>query len=184
MVRLLQLLRILLYRTLSSCRIQGGHPTLVQPNLCIGQGVVKFGKGVQIGYFPSPYFLTSICHLEARYAYARVEIGDNTIINNDFVAIAEASTIKIGNRCSIGPRCCIMDSDFHGLRISDRNDDSAVMRRSVLVGDDVFFGIGVTVLKGVTIGSGAVIAAGSVVVSDIPPNSIAAGNPARIVSSP
>jgi acetyltransferase-like isoleucine patch superfamily enzyme len=51
----------------------------------------------------------------------------------------------------------------------------------VKIGSDVWIGYGATVLSGVTIGDGCVIGAGSVVVRDIPPNSIAVGNPARVV---
>jgi acetyltransferase-like isoleucine patch superfamily enzyme len=51
----------------------------------------------------------------------------------------------------------------------------------IFVGDDVWFGVGVTVLDGVHIGNGAVIGAGSVVTHDIPEGAIAAGVPARVI---
>ncbi len=54
-------------------------------------------------------------------------------------------------------------------------------RGDTVVGNDVWFGRGVTVMPGVTIGDGAIIATGSVVVSDVPPYTIVGGNPARIV---
>jgi acetyltransferase-like isoleucine patch superfamily enzyme len=51
----------------------------------------------------------------------------------------------------------------------------------VAIADDVFIGSNVRIMKGVSIGAGAVIANSSVVVSDIPANCVAAGNPARVV---
>ncbi len=51
--------------------------------------------------------------------------------------------------------------------------------QEVVIEEDVWCGVNVTILKGVTIGRGAIIAAGSVVTKDIPPYSIAAGIPAK-----
>lgn len=50
---------------------------------------------------------------------------------------------------------------------------------NVIIGNDVWIGYGVTILSGVTIDDGAVIGAGSVVVSNVPPYTIVAGNPAK-----
>lgn len=56
-----------------------------------------------------------------------------------------------------------------------------MISKSVSIEDDVWLGYNVTVLPGVTIGKGSVIGAGSVVCSDIPPYSIAVGNPAKVI---
>ena len=53
----------------------------------------------------------------------------------------------------------------------------------IVVGKDVWIGAHATILKGVTIGDGAIIAAGAVVTRDVPPNTIAAGVPARVVKT-
>ena len=55
------------------------------------------------------------------------------------------------------------------------------MKGDIIIGNDVWFGFGSTVRNGVTIGDGAIIAAGAFVVKDVPPYSIVAGNPARVV---
>ena len=55
--------------------------------------------------------------------------------------------------------------------------------QDVTIEDGVWVGCNVTILKGVTIGRGAVVGAGSLVTKDIPPYSIAVGNPARVIKS-
>jgi virginiamycin A acetyltransferase len=58
---------------------------------------------------------------------------------------------------------------------------SAPSRGDTVVGNDVWLGYSTLVMPGVTIGDGAIVAAGSVVVSDVPPYSVAGGNPARVI---
>ncbi len=55
------------------------------------------------------------------------------------------------------------------------------VKGDIIVGHDVWFGYGCLIKNGVTIGSGSIIAAGSVIVKDVPPYSIVAGNPAKVV---
>jgi maltose O-acetyltransferase len=121
--------------------------------------------------------------LEARNKGASISIGNGTWINNDFRAIAEHTFISIGENCRIGGRVEMLDSDFHGLCVDQRDMSKAEWAAPVIVGNDVFIGSNVAILKGVRIGDGAVIAAGSIVTRDIPSRVVAAGNPARVVSS-
>ncbi|ADP69704.1 acetyltransferase [Rhodomicrobium vannielii ATCC 17100] len=179
----LQKLRILVYEIVSTNKLSGQGLRIFQPVHALGSGKITIGRNVTIGVFPSPGYFSGACHIEVRSETAEICIGDGTYLNNDFTAIAEAKKIEIGHRCLIGPRVTIFDSDFHVLRVSDRTNATAIVQRSVKIGDDVFIGAGAIVLKGVSIGDGAVIGAGAVVVSDIPPNVIAAGNPATLVRS-
>ena len=55
--------------------------------------------------------------------------------------------------------------------------------RRITIGNDVWLGAGVIVLPGITIGECSVIGAGAVVTKDIPPYSIAVGNPARVIKT-
>lgn len=93
--------------------------------------------------------------------------------------------IEIGNYVKIGGGTKIYDSDFHSLIPNDRctrqSDITNTKKAKVTIGDNVFIGAGVTILKGVTIGENSVVGAGSVVAKDIPSNEIWAGNPARLI---
>ena len=74
--------------------------------------------------------------------------------------------------------CCPLDKFDRG--VGDVKGQG-VVRGSIRIGDGCWIGSGVTVVSGVTIGTGAVVAAGSVVTKDVPPNSLVAGVPARLV---
>lgn len=86
--------------------------------------------------------------------------------------------IKIGNNVTFAPRVHIIAHDA-----STKIFLNYTRIASVTIGDNVFIGAGAIVLPGVNIGNDVIIGAGSIVSGDIPDNSIAAGNPARIVSS-
>lgn len=169
-----------MYRMLSGARIHG-NPILYQPLQSAGHGVIEFSGQVKVGVFPSPFFFSTYAYIEARNSNARVSIGDGTWINNGFSAIAEHTSIAIGRRVLIGTNVEMFDSDFHGIRVDDRNKSSPDWARPIVIEDDVFIGSNVRVLKGVTIGRGAVIANSSLVVNDVPPDSVAGGNPARVI---
>jgi acetyltransferase-like isoleucine patch superfamily enzyme len=98
----------------------------------------------------------------------RVQIGDNTQIHC-------GSKLTIDDNVMISWSCNIMDRDFHPL------DQGEEIRRPVHIGKNAWIACQVTILKGVTIGEGAVVAAGSIVTRDVPPYTVVAGNPAKIV---
>ena len=69
------------------------------------------------------------------------------------------------------------NSDFHPIRVAERHNASQ-RSKDVKIGNNVFIGSNVTILKGVSIGDNAVIASGSVVKDDVDENTIVMGNPA------
>jgi maltose O-acetyltransferase len=74
-----------------------------------------------------------------------------------------------------------MDSDFHDLDPEKRDQPGKC--KGVCIGNNVFIGANVTVLKGAKIGNNSVIASGSIVTGHIPDNTVAAGNPCKIIRS-
>ncbi len=122
------------------------------------------------------------CILSTRRPGASLIIGDDFGMTGG--AIVCEARITIGDRVTVGANTVIADTDFHPLDPVRRYEaplDGAT--RPVVIEDDVFIGMQCLVLKGVTIGQGSVIGAGSVVTRDVPPHSIAAGNPARVLKS-
>jgi len=117
-------------------------------------------------------------------AGAEIEIGEDTGISGG--SICAAKSIKIGSSCLIGANVTLADTDFHALSPNNRRynkNPDEIATAPILIEDNVFIGTGAIVLKGVTIGRNSIIGAGSVVVSNIPANSIAAGNPARVIKT-
>lgn len=154
---------------------------LLQPTQFVGRGEIKL-SACQIGIWPSPGLLTSVCYLEARNFGSGIDIGNSTFINNGAVIIADKTQVTIGDRCMIGPEFFACDSDFHGLEVNNRSNGNYECH-PVIIGNDVFIGMGVRVMKGVTIGDGAVIGSGSVVVKNVAANTLHAGVPARFIKN-
>ena len=175
-----QALRRLFFKSISTIQVHGA-PRLMQPLHSVGRGTIRIAKGVTVGYYPSPFFFSSHAYLEARHASASISIGEGTSLNNGFVAIAEHAHIVVGCHCLVGTNVEIYDSDFHGIALADRHTSLPKWAKSVNVGDHVFIGSNVKILKGVTVGDGAVIANGSVVVKDVAPATVVGGNPARFI---
>jgi acetyltransferase-like isoleucine patch superfamily enzyme len=105
---------------------------------------------------------------------ARIAIGNGTYLNRNTEIVA-AESVTIGRDCKIARDVLIMDTDQHEL------PGSMLVTRPVSIGDRVWIGSRAIVLKGVTIGTGAVVAAGSVVTKDVPPHTVVAGVPARVM---
>ncbi len=95
------------------------------------------------------------------------------------VRISSACEITIQESCMIASNAYITDSDWHDIynRISIGKSAPIVLEKNVWIGDSAI------ICKGVTIGQNSIIGAGSVVVNAVPENTIAAGNPARVVKS-
>ena len=89
--------------------------------------------------------------------------------------------IKIGENCIFGGYC-IFQSSNHGIKSGEIIKYQKHTYGKIFIGNGVWLGAHVIVLAGVTIGEGAVIGANSVVTKDIPPNSIAVGSPAKVIS--
>ncbi len=109
---------------------------------------------------------------------AKLVIGAGTYLNYG-VSFSAHRELLIGENCLIGNYAVVMDGDYHDLFDHRLPGKSA----PVIIEDDVWLGLRVTVLKGVRIGRGSVIGAGSVVTEDIPPYSLAFGVPAKVIKA-
>jgi acetyltransferase-like isoleucine patch superfamily enzyme len=118
-------------------------------------------------------YLFEDVRLSLRAPGASVEIGDETYIGHRS-EVSSLSKVSIGSRCAIGPDVVIRDNDEHWL-------EGRPMTIPVAIGDDVWICGRAIVLKGVSIGDGAVVGAGAVVTSDVPPRTLVAGVPARVI---
>lgn len=109
-----------------------------------------------------------------------IEIGDNVSIENNCSLYGQGG-IKIGNNTMFASYIHIISQNHNFDRIDVPIRDQGFENAPVVIEDDVWLGINVVVLKGITIGEGSIIGAGAVVTKDIPPYSIAVGNPAKVI---
>ena len=117
-----------------------------------------------------------------------IYFGNNCEVNMNCTFL-DSNEIRIGDNALIAPNVQIYTA-FHPTNAADRfglpNADGSfsfckTQSAPVIIGNNVWIGGGVIVLPGVTIGDNVVIGAGSVVTKDIPSNSVALGNPCRVV---
>jgi acetyltransferase-like isoleucine patch superfamily enzyme len=144
--------------------------------------VKLFGAPIEIGRFA-----TVIAASDAKVrlsvwpqagAEGRITIGDYCLLCPG-VRISAAGTVAIGHNCMLANGVYITDSDWHDIY----NRLAMGRAEPVTIGDNVWIGDGATICKGVSVGENSIVGAGSVVVRDIPANSVAAGNPARVVKA-
>lgn len=144
-----------------------------------GCGTIKIGARTNLGFPLAPRLGNGEIMIQARTAEAEVVIGEENWLNNNSCIIA-TQHIFIGNGCQIGDLVMILDSDFHEIN-PERRNLSMGLAKPVRIGNNVWLGSRVMVLKGVSIGDNSVIAAMSVVTESIPSNCVAAGIPAKIM---
>jgi galactoside O-acetyltransferase len=176
-----QKLRITLFRHLADISTSvSGKPTIVQPVQYAGKGHIYFGENVIMGVKCSPYFYDGSIYMEVRGENAKIRIGNNVFINNNLKIICDKSTIEVGDNTLIGYNVNIIDSDFHHLHPQKRTSTDYAFA-PVKIGNNVFIGANVTILKGVSIGENTVVASGAIVTKSFDKNLIIGGNPAKII---
>jgi len=143
--------------------ILSGRPKVVN------HGEMIFGEHVQLD--------STVAKLElVVLPGGRLEVGNRVLINFGS-SVVTSSHVKIGDGVLIGTHVMVMDCDFH--KVEDKSWDTT--GKPIVLEDRVWLGNRSIVLKGVTVGHDSVVAAGSVVAKDVPPRTVVAGNPARIV---
>ncbi|MDR2723226.1 MAG: sugar O-acetyltransferase [Cellulomonadaceae bacterium] len=148
------------------CSVTADAPAPADPTAILADLLGALGEG---SYIKPP--------LSVDYG-SNIRIGARTFINNNLTAL-DVGPITIGDDCQIGPGVQLL-TPTHPIEPGPRRDrwESA---QPIVIGDNVWLGGGVIVCPGVTIGDDTVIGAGAVVTRDIPPRSIAVGNPARVI---
>lgn len=118
------------------------------------------------------------------YVNGEIEVNGNTTLGENVhlhgLTVHGSGAVAIGDNVHVGAGCEILTANHNyddGEAIP--YDDTFVVE-PVTIGDNVWFGIDVTVLPGVTIGEGAIVQAGSVVTDDIPDGAIVGGHPAEV----
>jgi acetyltransferase-like isoleucine patch superfamily enzyme len=149
-------------------RIAAGVVTERRPGalrLLVGEGAeVAIGRGAWLRTDLGPIVL-------AAFAGARLEIGAEAFLNACHLSAKRAVTL--GWRAWVGPGSRVLDGDQHDLD-AERRERVA----PVAIGDCAWIASDVTVLRGVSIGAHSVIGARSLVVRDVPPHTLAFGQPA------
>lgn len=105
-----------------------------------------------------------------------VSFGDDCFLNFGCTLLAIGG-ITIGDGAFIGPHC-VLATEYHPEEPDRRHE---LLTKPIAIGRNAWLGADVKVLAGVTIGENAIVAAGSVVTKDVPPNTVVAGTPARII---
>lgn len=115
----------------------------------------------------------------SRVSRPRIAIGSRTYINR-WTMIDASLVISIGEDVMIGPSCYITDHD-HGTSSGGLVSRQPLVEMPTSIGNNVWIGANVIILKGVNVGNDAIIAAGSVVTKDVAPSDRVAGVPARSI---
>lgn len=110
---------------------------------------------------------------------ADITVGRNVFINQN-CTFYDLGGLDIADDVMIGPNVSLITSG-HPIEPSQRRD--GVIARPIVIERNVWIAAGTTIIGGVTVGEHSVVAAGSVVTKDVPPNTLVAGNPARVIRS-
>jgi len=153
------------------------------PEVAHPRSLVIFGRNIHLGKHAQIICASDNCvrftSWPSKQADAEIVIGDYCLISPG-VRISAAQSIHIGDNCMLAAMVTISDSDWHGIYNRIRPFRCT---KPVVIENNVWLGERVIVMKGVTIGENSVVGAGSVVTKNIPPNTVAAGNPARVIKT-
>ena len=153
---------------LRNAQVLGQKPEIIGKPTLIIKGRLFIGE-----YFK---LITNIVRARIIVEYgANLTIGDDVRINGAHISVS--NSVIIGNQVSIAPYVLIMDNDYH--KVEDNRAEG--MPSPIVIEDRVWIASKATILKGVTIGEGSTVAAGAVVTKDVPPRTVVAGVPAKVI---
>jgi acetyltransferase-like isoleucine patch superfamily enzyme len=154
---------------LSKCNEVGRLVTCNQKPLIKNKGFIKLGDGVRIW---SNINRTKL-FVEKN---AILEIGENSRINGAHISVS--TKVQIGKNVRIAPYVLILDDDYHEV---EDHFSAKGKKQPIIIEDDVWLAMNAKILKGVTVGKGSVVATGAVVTKNVPPYTMVAGVPAKVI---
>lgn len=190
-------------------RYKLGNPPVSKNYYTLGEGTIMEPYGIKISFHSNRQERVYVevgerCILNSQFIFetetGKVKIGNNVQMGGTMIICKSAVTI--GNDVTMAWDIVLYDHDSHSINWEHRKNDNNqcyddflneggnkitnkdwknVNTKPIVIEDKVWIGFSVTVLKGVTIGEGAVVGAKSVVTRDVPPWTVVAGNPAKIV---
>lgn len=143
-----------------------------------GRGDIRIGRNVKLEGKSSFSFAS---HFSDR---PLLRIGDDTYVGHN-CTFAIGKSITIGRHCLLANEVSLFDSGGHPTDPVARRTGAPPPPdkvRPIVIGDDVWIGQRSIIFPGVTIGDGSIVSAAAVVRTDVPPNAIVAGNPAKVVA--
>lgn len=169
----------------------GRRPRLFPPLLLRGANRILLGDDARLEPFAGLSALPggrleigSQCEVSS---FARIDadtgsivIGDHSSVNS-FCLINGFGGVRIGSGVRIASHCVILSSTHHFRDPTLSIHVQGVAGKETVIGDDVWLGAHTVVVAGVEVGAHSVVGAGSIVLADIPPYSVAAGAPARVI---
>ncbi len=156
-----------------------GKDLIIEDNAevnCLSEQNIVLGNRVTIG----KHAIIRPSNIYGGAIGAGLKVGDHSNIG-PFAYIGCSGFISIGNNVMISPRVSIYAENHVFDNPEILMKEQGVTQAPVIIEDDCWIASNSIILAGVTIGKGSVIAAGSVVTKDIPPYSVAAGVPAKVI---
>jgi len=139
------------------------------------KSVIPFRPGDAKRVGQGSFYVDQIVWLNGEFA----ELGDDVGFNYG-VYVNAFGGLKIGEKTLIGP-CSMIHTANHETDPDKPLQEQGWIKQPVTIGKWVWVGMGVMIMPGVTIGDGAIVGAGSVVTKDIPPWTVAVGNPCKVI---
>lgn len=164
-----------------SSRLTAGKDLVIEDGAevnCLATGGIQLGNRVTIG----KYAIIRPSNIYGGAIGAGLVMGDHSNIG-PYSYIGCSGPIRIGSNVMISPRVSLY-AENHVFAVTDiPMKEQGVSQKGIVIEDDCWIAANSIILDGVTIGRGSVVAAGAVVSKDVPPYSIVAGVPARIIKS-
>jgi acetyltransferase-like isoleucine patch superfamily enzyme len=164
-----------------SSRLHAGRDLIIEDGAevnCLAKGGIQLGHRVTIG----KYAIIRPSNLYGGAIGAGLEMGDHSNIG-PYSYIGCSGPIRIGNNVMISPRVSLYAENHVIAGIDIPMKEQGVTQKGIVIEDDCWIAANSIILDGVTVGRGSVVAAGAVVSKNVPPYSVVAGVPARIIKS-